>query len=159
MDATCASASSVRTLSISFPLCKFLDLYCRLLWRFFMASEDSATTGTAASAASIFSRLLERIRFHVEGLAFSVETLVNLWCPFSVYFVNRPLFFKEIGLVRGFCELSCKDDNVIRCPFSVYFFNRPPFLRRLVWYEVSVNSPASAWDPFRAQQCTLLGKS
>jgi hypothetical protein len=32
--------------------------------------------------------------------------------------------------------------NVIRCPFSVYFVNRPFFLKRLVWYEVSVNSSA-----------------
>ena len=146
-----------------------------------MASEDSATTGTAASAASIFSRFWNASAFMLGVLLSQLklwstcaQTLFRIKCyQMSVFrlFCQPSPFFNGIGLVRGFCELSCRDDNVIRCPFSVYFVNRlgstcaqtlvrikcyqmsvfrlfflltVPFSKRLVWYEVSVNSPASA---------------
>ena len=85
------------------------------------------TTGTAASAASIFSRLLNASAFMLRALLSQLKLWSTCDVRFPFILSTVPFFFKEIGLVRGFCELSCKDDNVIRCPFSVYFSTVPLF--------------------------------
>ena len=159
MDATCAPASSVRTLSISSCFRCASSSICTVV-----SSEDSSWL------RRILRQLVQQRPRHLYSHAFGTHPL-SCWGP---CFLSWNFGQLVMSVFRLFCQPSPFLKRLVWHEVSVnspagmimlsdvrfpFILSTVPFLKRLVWYEVSVNSPASAWDPFRAQQCTLLGKS